>query len=632
MGNTSRASAKNVGNFRQGEQALRPLIVSAFFILAMLPAFGAEQAARPPFEVAENHIDVDVNQDGSFLQSNEVAYRILDEQGLRALQQMTISYTAGYQSLQIAEAYTLKAGGKRVDVAPNNILYGRGASSMPGYQDIVTATIVFPNVEIGDEVVLKTVLHQLIPWIPKEFAAGMTYARNTVVKDASFAISVPQNYPLNVDAAGLDGGNVVSEGGKTRQTWSFHNDTAQPVEPGAVLNAGANPHVYVSSFADYAAVAHAADGWFKDKAAVTPEIRALADQLTAGITDPRAQAEKLYDWVSSHVSYVQIVLGAGGFVPHAASEVLANRFGDCKDHVMLLGALLAAKGIVSSPVLIGVGPSFDLPHAPTPYAFNHVITYIPQFKLFADSTAQFAPFGVLPGGDAGRPVILTATGEEMQTPALNDTDNRISVVEKIDISPDGNAVGDSTVSAQGAAAVDLRGLVTSISASAEPEYFTQMLGPGSEGSIQRGDPNTLTPNYSFTSHYTVNDVANFPGPGALPPWIGYKPFYITEFVAGSLPARRDLPYACPSITAEEDVTIDLPPGAKISSMPRSDTLSAPGVTLEISARMQKANEVREITTARIDHPEAICTADYYNSVHDSLKKMVAALKEQILYQ
>ncbi len=611
---------------------MRAFIVSAFLILAIFPAQAAEQQAQPPFEVAENHIDIDVNADGSFLQAGKVGYRVLDAQGLRALQQMTISYTANYQSLEIAAAYTLKADGRRIDVAPANILHGRGASTMPGYEDIVTATIVFPNVEIGDEVVLETVLHQLIPWIPNQFAAGMTYARNTVVKDASFAISVPEKYPLMIDAAGLEAGAVVSGDGKTRQTWRFHNDTAVPPEPGAVLNADANPHVYVSSFADYAAVARAANVWFKDKATVTPEIRALADKLTAGISDPRAQAEKLYDWVSSHVSYVQIVLGAGGFVPHPASEVLANRFGDCKDHVMLLEALLAAKGIDSTPVLIGVGPSFDLPRAATPYAFNHVITYIPQFKLFANSTAQFAPFGVLPGGDAGRPVILTATGQEMQTPPLNVADNRISVVEKIAISPDGNAVGDSIVSAQGAAAVDLRGLVTSISASAEPQYFSQMLGPGAEGSIQRSDPSTLTPGYSFSSHYTVNDVANFPGPGALPPWIGYKPFYLTEYVAGTLPARRDLPYACPSITAEEDVTIDLPPATQISSMPRTETLSAPGVTLDVSAVMQKANEVREITTVRIDHPQAICTADYYNSVHDSLKKMVAVLKEQILYQ
>jgi transglutaminase-like putative cysteine protease len=610
---------------------LRTFALSAFLALFALPA-AAAPAAETPFEVAMDHIASDVKADGSFRQTSEVAYRVLDAQGLRALQQMTLSYTDGYQDMRVIEAYTLKANGQRIGVAPSNILFGRGASTMPGYEDIATITIVFPNVDVGDEVVLKTVLNQKRPWIPNQFATGISFERTMVQHDASLTISAPSDYPLVVDMAGMSGGAPTTSDGVTTRSWTYRNDTAAPPEPGAVMNEDTNPHVFVSSFADYAAVARAADGWFAGKAAVTPEISAAANQLTAGIDDPRQQAEKLYDFVSSHIAYEQILLGAGGFVPHSASAVLATGYGDCKDHVMLLEALLAAKGIDSSPVLISVSPSFELPKAATPYAFNHVITYIPQFHLFVDSTAQFAPFGILPGGDTGRPVLLTSTGELMHTPVPDAAGNRISVVEKIDVSPDGNATGDSTVTSQGAAAVDLRGLVSSISASVEPEYFRQMLGPGAEGTLYRGDPSALSPAYSYSSHYTESDVANFPGPGALPPWIGYKPFYLTEYIAGSLPPARSMPYACPSITAVEDVTIALPTSVEITSLPRSGSMNAPGVSLEISTQKLKGNTVHQITTLRIDHPDAICTADYYNSVHDSLKKMVAALKEQILYR
>lgn len=608
---------------------LRVFAVSALFVLAAAQAIAAPE---PPFEVAKDHIDADVNADGTFEQASEVAYRVLDTQGQRALQQITLSYTSGYQELRVSEAYTLKADGRQIKVKPSNILYGRGASSTPGYEDISTVTIVFPDLAVGDEIVLTTVLTQKTPWIAGQFASGIAFEPGIAQRDARFSVSAPADYPLQIDAAGMQGGEAVSVDGKTRRSWSYHNDTPEEPEPGAVMNLDEAPHVFVSSFADYAAVARAANQWFAGKADVTPEIQALADKLTAGIGDPRKQAETLYDWVSTHITYEQIVLGAGGFVPHAASQVLATRFGDCKDHVMLLQALLAAKGIASSPALISISPTFELPKAATPYTFNHVITYIPKFHMFADSTAQYAPFGVLPNADDGRPVLLTATGETLQTPVPGSAENRISVVEKIAISPDGNATGDSTVSSQGAAAVDLRGLVASISASQEPEYFRRMLGPGAEGSLNRGDPNALTRDYTYSSHYTVSDVANIPGPGALPPWIGYKPFYITEYIAGSLPPSRTLPYACPSITAEEDVTIDLPNTVEITSLPRSGRLSAPGVSLDISTEKLGGNTVHQITTLHIDHPQAVCTADYYNSVHDSLKKMVAALKEQILYK
>ena len=608
---------------------LRAFAISTILIFA---AGHAMAASAPPFEVMKDHIDADVNADGTFEQASEVAYRVLDSQGQRALQQITLSYTSGYQNLSVTEAYTLKADGKRVDVKPSNILYGRGASSGPGYEDISTVTVVFPDLAVGDEIVLTTILNQKTPWIPGQFATGIAFDSNIAQHDSRFAVSVPAGYRLYMDMTGMQGGDPVSVGGKTRRSWSYKNDTANPPEPGAVMNINESPHVFVSSFVDYESVARAASNWFDGKANVTPDIQAVADQVTAGISDQRKQAEALYDWVSSHIHYEQIVLGAGGFVPHAASTVLATRFGDCKDHVMLLQALLSAKGINSSPALISVGSSFELPRAATPYTFNHVITYIPKFHLFADSTAQYAPFGILPGADGGRPVLLTATGEQLITPAPESADNRISVVEKIAISPDGNATGDSTISAQGAAAVDLRGLVSSISESQEGEYFRSMLGPGAEGSLKRGDPNALTPNYSYTSHYTVSDVANFPGPGALPPWIGYKPFYLTEYIAGSLPPSRSLPYVCPSVTAEEDVTIALPNSVQITSMPHSSTMSAPGVSLQISTEKVGANGVHQVTTVRIDHTGAVCTADYYNSVHDSLKKMVAALKEQILYQ
>jgi transglutaminase-like putative cysteine protease len=612
---------------------LRAFAVSALVLFAAtLVAEGAPAAPEPPFEVAKEHIDADVNADGTFLQASEIAYRVLDATGQRALQQITLSYTSGYQELGVTEAYTLKADGRRVDVKPGNILYGRGASSAPGYEDISTVTIVFPDLAVGDEIVLTTLLNQKTPWIAGQFASGVMFEPGVAQRDARFSVSVPANYPLRMDETGMQGGEPVTAGGKTRRTWTYRDDAATAPEPGAVMNVNASPHVFVSSFNDYEAVARAASNWFAGKADVTPEIQALADKVTAGIQDRRRIAEKLYDWVSTHITYEQIVLGAGGFVPHAAAQVLATRYGDCKDHVMLLQALLAAKGISSSPALISVSASFDLPRAATPYAFNHVITYIREFHLFVDSTAQFAPFGILPDADAGRPVLLTATGEEMQTPNPDSADNRISVVEKIAISPDGNATGDSTVSAQGPAAVDLRGLVSSIPASQEPEYFRHVLGPGAEGSLTRGDPTALTPDYSYSSHYTMSDAANFPGPGALPPWIGYKPFYLTDYVAGSLPPSRSMPYACPSITAEEDVTIDLPSSVQITSLPHSGTLSAPGVSLAITTQQLKSNEVHQITTLRIDHPQAVCTADYYNSVHDSLRKMVAALKEQILYK
>ena len=117
-------------------------------------------------------------------------------------------------------------------------------------------------------------------------------------------------------------------------------------------------------------------------AQVTPGIRALADNITAGISDRREQAEALYRWVAQNIRYVAVYLGNGGLEPNSAQSILDNHYGDCKDHVVIPEALLAAKGIASSPVLIGMDEGPILPKVPLLSRFNHAITYVPEFKLY----------------------------------------------------------------------------------------------------------------------------------------------------------------------------------------------------------------------------------------------------------
>lgn len=74
--------------------------------------------------------------------------------------------------------------------------------------------------------------------------------------------------------------------------------------------------------------------------------------ITSGISDRRRQAEAIYQWVAQNICYVAVYLGNGGLEPNSASSVLSNRYGDCKDHIMLLEALFAAQGIVSTLVLL----------------------------------------------------------------------------------------------------------------------------------------------------------------------------------------------------------------------------------------------------------------------------------------
>src|SRR5690606_20494064 len=106
-----------------------------------------------------------------------------------------------------------------------------------------------------------------------------------------------------------------------------------------------------------------------------------------------------------------IELGLSGFIPHDADAVLANGYGDCKDKAVLLAALLKAKGIGSEFVLINAANGYTLSASPTTGQLNHAILWLPEFGIYADTTAQVAPFGVLPLMLHGKPAIhLTEKG------------------------------------------------------------------------------------------------------------------------------------------------------------------------------------------------------------------------------
>ena len=75
----------------------------------------------------------------------------------------------------------------------------------------------------------------------------------------------------------------------------------------------------------------------------------------------------------------------GGYQPHAADQVLARHYGDCKDKATLMRALLKAAGIESYPVIIyATDRQFVHPEWPSPNQFNHAIIAVritPETKL-----------------------------------------------------------------------------------------------------------------------------------------------------------------------------------------------------------------------------------------------------------
>jgi transglutaminase-like putative cysteine protease len=616
-----------------GSGIIKRAMLVAAIVLAAASSLRAQTSPTPPYEIVKDDIDMEAAPDGRFWELVEVHYRPLTSQGVEALQKITLSYTAGYESLKIT-TYTLKKDGRRIDIPAGSILQGHGETTSPGFEDTRTMTVVFPNLEIGDQAVLIKSDQQLVPWFPNIFAATQLWPPEVPVKEATLAFTTQgTDSSFHITSQGVSADPAVSAGGKTRHVWHYQNDNPAQPEPEAVNEIAGRPHVAITTLPDYSGVADIYAGVFKDRAEVTPDISSLANQLTTGVRDHRAQAKILYEWVAAHIRYVNIVLGAGGFIPHKAADVLKNGYGDCKDHVMLLQALLAARDIKSSPVLIRAGVNqYQLPAAPSPFLFDHLITYVPEFRLYLDSTARFAAFGVLPSSDAGKTVVVVATGKTAVTPPIQVGTSSIASSSSVMVNADGSADTQTSVTATGAAAVELRGMMAAIAPDQDTNFFRTVLGPGGDGRFTRGDPEALGDSYAITAKYHTGHIANFPGPGALPAALTYKPFSFTMLVGQTLPQTRASDYACSSGTFRDDVTTTLPASAAVANVPPGKTFTTDGVMLETSYETPAPNVVKEHVLMKLDRPGPVCRAGDYARIRPELANMVGGLMAQILYK
>jgi len=123
------------------------------------------------------------------------------------------------------------------------------------------------------------------------------------------------------------------------------------------------------------------------------------------------------------VRYTGVEFGEASLVPRRPAEVLARRYGDCKDKAALLVALLRAAGVPAHVALLNVS-DIDLDaKLPSMGDFDHAIVYVPPAgsapALWIDATNPSTTVGELPGSDVDRRALVASARSEglIKTPA-----------------------------------------------------------------------------------------------------------------------------------------------------------------------------------------------------------------------
>jgi hypothetical protein len=557
--------------------------------------------------------------------------------------QTSVPYVTGYQTLDIVDAYTRKPDGRKIPVDVGAI-YDQlppGTPGMPMITDLHVKTIVFPQFAVGDTAVYTARVTTQHPIFPGQFWGGDAFPKQMAFDDVQETLTAPADLAFHVENHDVRF-EKTRMGNQAIYRWNYSAPASAAVEPPSVTPLAHLPHYFISSFPDYAALGRAYAVAAAPASAVTPAIRALADSVAKGAHDRRAVARALYDWVGGHIRYVAVELGKGSVIPDAADAVLTNGYGDCKDHVALLAALLRAEGIASEAVLLNATTDYALSDVPTLAGLDHVITYVPDLDLYLDSTSGLAPFGVLPFTEYGKPAIFASeTAPRLgSTPILGAGVASVDTKTVSHLDKNGVLSGTTTVTAKGPYAAELRFLalkIQGVGGETAAKRLLELLGYGNSanGTLDAAPAPELADSYSMTGTFTAGGWSDrlagtqgFFMPAGLRV-LGTAGELMAPFVANGQSSESDMP--CYSGQSTEDLSLEAPPGERFASLPSDVHVHSANIVFDAlwALHDQTLNVHRSFTTT-VDRP--LCGTAIRTANADALKAVADSYTVKISFQ
>ncbi|HEV3426035.1 MAG TPA: DUF3857 and transglutaminase domain-containing protein [Paraburkholderia sp.] len=574
-----------------------------------------------------------VNADGSYSKLDSMTLHVNSEAGVARVAQQYIWFNRNMADVQIIEAYTTGADGVRHDVQPDQIRDVQEARSFdaPMFQDIQEKVIVFPAVEPGSRVHLTYRKTQKVPLVAGEFS-DFTPPDLAPTRNFRLIYDLPADKPLFADARGFAVMPPATHDGRTRYEFRYDRAHFSRIERGSVAYVSYGDRLMVSTFADYGEFAATYRATAADPSARDAALVRLAQSVTAHATSPRAKAQALYDWVRRNVRYVAINVGRGAVVPHRASAILADRYGDCKDHVALYGALLDAVGIRNEPALISSGTIYTLPSVPGYGVINHVITWLPDLQMYADSTASNVEFGFLPSTDMDRPAVLVNEGKLAQTPPTAAMAHHTDL--SITVAPDGSASFVYQLEASGWSAEQGRAVLRmQTPAQREESIQAELRSANLNGTatlstsdlMATSGPLTITMKGTLASLVVPGTAASIP---ALTSFAGGFTAD-TQYWLGE--RQRTQPFVCRNLELHEHARIALPANFRVLDMP--EAMRAQDRFIDFQSQYAfdaRTNVVTMMRDGSTHFDSEVCTPDDFAQMRPTIEALERDVRAEVI--
>jgi hypothetical protein len=390
-------------------------------------------------------------------------------------------------------------------------------------------------------------------------------------------------------------------------TWELSNLEALPDEPlsPSLHNLAARLAVSyyppsgqtaaIKTFGDWGAVATWVTDLGDPQVVVNDALARKAYELTALSKTEFEKIRAIAQYVQN-IQYISIQTGigrGGGYQPHAATEVFAKSYGDCKDKANLMRAMLKVVGITAFPVSIYSGdPEYVKPEWPSPQQFNHCIIAIKisdqttagtivqdavlgRLMIF-DPTDSETPLGDLPFYLQGSLALINSkeSKELVRMPVTPPETNQLERSATLALRLDGALTGSIHEQAKGQTAARFR---TEFRRLPRPEYNSMVerwvAAGAAAATVEKIEPSDDVSDGSFS--LKVDFSTNTYGQLMQGRLLVFKPAVVSrgETLALTAPQRKS-PVVLRSSSYSETARFKLPAGFDVDELPEPVKLEA----------------------------------------------------------
>jgi len=523
----------------------------------------------------------------------------------RSWADLSVLFDPKRERVRLLYARAIRRDGHVVEVGPDAAKVTVPADRSRFFWRYRRFTLRLPQVSSGWIVDYCYEKEQREPRDPILFLPHFRLQGTTPVVHAKFTVIVPKQRKVYYRCRNLPAGKeqpTITHGKSTTSyVWELHDVKPLVPEPVMPPQSILMPNVWCSLSEKWDGLYDWMERLLERRMVVTPEIKAIVADVTAGCRDQEEMVARLYHYVQQRIRYISIKGSLGSSVAgHPAGLTLENRYGDCIDKAILFGVMLKVIDVESEPVFLMTNNNGEVDRTLPGLWANHAVSYVrlDGRSFYLDSTSTTFRYPCLSPRSHGVHVVNSLRRSidliNLPPPEMN-CHNRAYTVT---VSADGTAqveyrfrpVGDVEARSRNfyrrkTEAERARGLTSGLSKAFPRAHLER---------FHMTDPHDLSTPFSYHVWHSVPAYADRAGDLLIVP----LPFAEWHFSDATLPTRKHAIAHPTTWMGADRVTFRLPWSWRVVSVPESIDLESPGTTYQSHYRHREPSEVVFVSTFR----------------------------------